>query len=140
MQFQVPQNLDIEDRIFGNFSLKQIVYLAGAVGLAYMLFRKLPPFISIPLGLGIIGFGWALAFYPEQKLGRKFEQIVESAVKFYMKDKLYTWKKTPKAKKKAGQNKAVAASSQISVANISDSKLKDLSWSVDATAEGDGNQ
>ena len=35
MQFQVPQFLDVEDKIVGPFTIKQFIYLAGGVGMGY---------------------------------------------------------------------------------------------------------
>jgi len=42
MRFKVPQFIDIEDKIFGPFSFKQFVYLAGGAGLCYIFFKTLP--------------------------------------------------------------------------------------------------
>ena len=39
MQFKVPQFLDIEDKIFGPFTFKEFVYLAGGAGLCFILYR-----------------------------------------------------------------------------------------------------
>ena len=41
MQFKVPQFLDIEDKIFGPFTFKEFVYLAGGAGLCFVLYRLL---------------------------------------------------------------------------------------------------
>ena len=41
MRFEVPQFIEIEDKIFGPFTWKQFVYLAGGVGLAAVIFFSL---------------------------------------------------------------------------------------------------
>ena len=73
----------------------------------------------------------AFAFY---KINNKsFVSIVESAFKFYTGSKLYIWKKEEKPKP---QTTAAAVSeaknyASIMVPKISNSKLKDLTWSLD---------
>ena len=38
MQFQVPQFIDVENKIIGPLSLRQFLYLAGAGLISFMLF------------------------------------------------------------------------------------------------------
>lgn len=97
MQFHIPQYIDIEDKLFGPLTLKQGIYVAGGLGAAYLVFRLIPYVaISGPIILAIGLLTWALGFYPKEKLGRPFIEILEAALSYAMKDKLYTWKKTPK--------------------------------------------
>ncbi|MBP9757972.1 MAG: PrgI family protein, partial [Candidatus Pacebacteria bacterium] len=77
MQFQVPQFIEVEDKIFGPFTFKQFVYIAGGLGLAYLLWRLLPTFVAAPLVIGVMGFAVALAFM--QYNGRPFMVALESA-------------------------------------------------------------
>jgi hypothetical protein len=62
MQFQVPQFIEVEDRIFGPLTFKQFVYLAGGLGAGYLLYRVLPFIVAAPLIMAIVGFAAALAF------------------------------------------------------------------------------
>ena len=41
MRFQVPQFIEIEDKIFGPLTIKQFIYIAGGAGLCFILFRFL---------------------------------------------------------------------------------------------------
>ncbi len=101
MQFHFPQYIDIEDKLFGQFSLKQAIYMAGGAGGAYFVYRLFPSyvFISAPLIVGILALTWALAFYPKEKLGKPFIEILEAGLQYAIKDKLYTWKKLDKGPK-----------------------------------------
>ena len=45
MQFQVPQFIEIEDKIFGPLTFKQFIYLAGGGGLCFLLYTILPFFL-----------------------------------------------------------------------------------------------
>ena len=75
-----------------------------------------------------MAFSLALAFY---KINNKpFIGVVESAFKYFTSAKLYIWKKVDK---KASENPAQEARkyASVMVPKISDSKLKDLTWSLD---------
>src|SRR3989338_10168581 len=94
MQFQVPQFLDVEDKIIGPFTIKQFLYLAGGLGMGYLAFRFIP-WIGIILGLAFAAFGATLAFY---KFNNKpFIFILESAFSYIKSTRFYVWKKKEKA-------------------------------------------
>ncbi len=130
MQFQVPQFIEIEDRIFGPLTLKQFLYLGGGAGASVALWFYLPSkFLSVIVILPIIAFSLALAFYKMN--GKPFIDMVQSAFYYFFGGKLYIWKKTEKKPQKNPANGAEAAKSMLIVPKISDSKLKDLTWSLD---------
>jgi hypothetical protein len=93
MRFEVPQFIDVEDKIFGPLTFKQFIYLGGGAGLAYVSYKILPfPFWPI-LTLGFVGLGLLLAFYKLNN--RTFIQIAQSWLAFMIKSKLYIWKRSP---------------------------------------------
>lgn len=97
MQFHFPQYIDIEDKLFGPLSLKQAIYTAGGIGAAYVVYVYIPYiFLSVPIIVGIGVLTWALAFYPKEKLGRPFIEVLEAGFYYLLREKLYTWKKTTK--------------------------------------------
>ena len=129
MRYQVPQFIDVEDKIFGSITLKQFVYLAGGGGLCFVIFRYLPSIIysAIPIFI-VASFSIALAFY---KINNKpFIFIVEAAFKYYTSAKLFIWKKVPNEKADNAIQEAKEYAG-IMVPKISDSKLKDMTWSLD---------
>jgi hypothetical protein len=138
MRYQVPQFIEIEDKIFGPLTIKQFVYLAGGAAVSYLVYALLnayiPIFLIIILILPIAGFAVALAFYKIN--GKPFINVVESAVKYYIGSKLYIWKK--EAKKVATKEEATAQKSVI-VPRLADSKLKDLAWNLDISKGKDKN-
>ncbi len=130
MQFQVPQFIEVEDRIFGPLTLKQFLYLGGGVGASVALWFYLPSkFLSIILILPIVGFSLALAFYKMN--GKPFIDMVQSAFYYFFGGKLYVWKKEDKKPQKNLSNETQQAKSMLVVPKISESKLKDLTWSLD---------
>ena len=128
MRFQVPQFIEVEDKIFGPLTFKQFIYVAGGVGMAVILFIFLPKFLAIIISLPIVLFAAALAFY---KMNDKpFINVVEAFVKYTLTNKLYIWKKeekVPTAKEGTGGKPLT----QVYVPKLSESKLKELTWSLD---------
>lgn len=133
MRFEVPQFIEIEDKIFGPFTLKQFIYLAGAGGLAFMIFRIFPSIIAFVLIAPVLLFGFALAFYKYNS--RPFISVLESGFNYYIKGKLFIWNKTQKTANNQVEEMVdqQAQVPQMYVPKMSDSKLKDLSWSLDIT-------
>lgn len=131
MQFHIPQYIDIEDKLFGPLTLKQAVYVAGGLGGAYLVYRIIPyTVIKGPIILGIAGLTWALAFYPKEKLGKPFIEILEAAFNFMIRDKLYTWKKTTK-EATAGKEEDFISSQSFSTPTIPTGKLSSTSFNLD---------
>lgn len=130
MKYQVPQFIETEDKLFGPLTAKQFLYVAGGVAGGFMIWSLIPiKFIGILIAAPVFGFFMALAFYRYND--RPFVTTVESAVKYYLGDKLYIWQKRDK---KIEPNKTEVdeePSSLLDVPKLSDSKLKDISWSLD---------
>lgn len=91
MRFEVPQFIEIEDKIFGPFTWRQFVYLLGGVGFALVLFIAAPLFIFILLGIPTAGVAVLLAFYPVNN--RPFSIFLESVFTFYQSGNTYFWRK-----------------------------------------------
>lgn len=89
MRYELPQFINIEDKIFGPFSFTQFVYLAGGAGLSYVLWELLPSILAIILILPIIGLSLALAFYKVNN--RPFIYIMQAAISHAFKSKFYLW-------------------------------------------------
>ena len=130
MQFKVPQFLDIEDKIFGPFTFREFIYLAGGAGLCFIIYKFLGIIWGgVPIIL-VGGFSLALAFYrPNNK---PFINMVEASLKYVVQDKLYIWQRRKVLKEDKQESKKAG---EIVLANrgprLSGSKLKDLAWSLD---------
>jgi hypothetical protein len=130
MQFKVPQFLDIEDKIFGPFTFRQFVYLAGGGGLCFVFFRILGFWWgAIPILL-VAGLVLALAFYrPNSK---PFISMLESAFKYFFQNKLYIWEKRKVYKERKRESDSMpVASIPFEGARLTGEKLRDLAWSLD---------
>src|SRR3989344_4636287 len=90
-QYQVPQFIDIEDKVFGPLTIKQFLYIAiGAVPvvLIYMFFKGWVLFV---IGIPIAIFVAALTFYKPN--GIPMPKVVRNFISYALSNKLYLWKK-----------------------------------------------
>jgi hypothetical protein len=143
MQYQVPQFIEIEDKIFGPLTLKQFIYLAGAGGLCLLFFTILPIYVAVLFMIPAAALGLALAFYKVND--RPFIVVMEHALGYFFGTKLYLWKQreakqAPQNPMTAGDALAKQGMTTLAVPKLSESRLKDLSWSLnikDRAATGD---
>ncbi len=128
MQFRVPQFIEVEDKIFGPLSFKQFIYLAGGVGIMYVLYRVLPIWISIFLIIPVGILAGLLTFYKVN--GKPFVFYLQAGLNYIFSSKLFIWKQRlvkPEDKKK----EEVAPVLTSVVPMTTTRKLKDLAWSLD---------
>lgn len=130
MRFQVPQFIEIEDKIFGPLTFKQFIYVAGGIGVAVVLFTFLPKFFAILFSLPVVALAAALAFYKVNE--KPFINVVEAFFHYTLTNKLYIWKKEEKVmnNEQLTMNKE-GPIEQVYVPKLSESKLKELTWSLD---------
>ncbi|MDO8517812.1 MAG: PrgI family protein [bacterium] len=130
MRYQVPQFIEVEDKIFGPLTLKQFVYLAGGGGLCLTFFTLLPLYLTIPLSIPVVAFALALAFYRYN--GRPLLVAIEHAFWYLVGYKLYLWKprRPDEASGVGAPTKASGQPATLVVPKLSESRLKDLAWSL----------
>jgi hypothetical protein len=135
MQFKVPQFLEIEDKIFGPFTFRQFIYLAGGAGLCFVLYRLFGLVLGAVPILIIAGFAGALTFYrPNNK---PFVYALEAGFKYFTQSKLYIWKTSDNIRDRGPDSpnprEGYSPLYKTGAENIklSESKLKDLAWSLD---------
>jgi len=129
MRFQVPQFIDIEDKIFGPFTFLEFAFLVGGAGMCFVFYKLLPIWIGIFFILPIAGLTVCLVFV---KINSKpFIYYLEAAFNYFISSKLYVWKQRL-VKKGDKQEEEVSDTTKVSnVPMLSENKLKDLSWSLD---------
>jgi len=91
MRFEVPQFIEIEDKIFGPLTWRQFVYLGGGIGAAVVMFLVLPTILAIILGIPLALLAGALAFYPINN--RPFSYFLEAVYNYFVNEKLYLWRR-----------------------------------------------
>ncbi len=129
MEYQVPQFIEVEDKIFGPFTLKQFIYLAGGAGLCAICILYLPLVLGIALCIPIAAFAGALAFY---KINNKpFVDVLEAGFNYYLKSRLYLWKKEDTEVPAAPTAAPVPVAVPRQKLGLTRGKLKELAWSLD---------
>lgn len=129
MRYQVPQFIEVEDKIFGPFTLKQFIYLAGGAGVGLALFTLLPLYIAIFFAIPVGALAGALAFYKVN--GQPFIVAMENGVRYFFGTKLYLWKTDkPLPQKPTAEAAPLAPRAPNLVPKLSESKLKDIAWSL----------
>ena len=128
MQFKVPQFIDVEDKLFGPFTFRQFVYMAGGAGMIFVIYKLLPFWIAIFLIIPVGLLAGLLTFY---KINNKpFIYYLQAAINYAISNKLYIWKqRLAKPKDVNKEEESIAQTSVLPV--LSSSKLRDISWSLD---------
>lgn len=94
MRFEVPQFIEVEDKIFGPFTWRQFIYLAGGIGAGVILYVLLPFLLFLVIAGPIMALAAGLAFFPVNN--RPLSIFVESAFKYISSSRLYLWRKNEK--------------------------------------------
>lgn len=129
MRFQVPQFLEVEDRIFGQLTAKQFIYLAGGAGLSFVLYRFLPWYVAVLIIVPVAALSLALAFYKVN--GKPFVFVLEAALRYFSSAKLYLWRKRDRSAPAREPAERAAEAPSAAIPRLSESRLKDLTWSLD---------
>lgn len=91
MQFEVPQFIEVEDKIFGPLTWRQFLYLGGGVGMAVVMFLTLPLIIFLIIGIPLGSLAGALAFYPVNN--RPFSYFLEAILNYFSGQRFYLWRR-----------------------------------------------
>jgi hypothetical protein len=131
MRYQVPQFIEIEDKIVGPLTITQFVFLAGGFGFLVALWLILPLWLAILLGGPVAVFGLALAFYKVND--RPFIMVLQHGLQYALNHKLYIWDKD--RTQSSSQKKPALLEEENDPAQFvpaaTASKIKDLAWSLD---------
>ncbi len=95
-QFQVPQFIEVENKIVGPLSLRQFFYLAGAGAFSFIFYFLLQTWLwfLVTAVLGAVAISLAFIKYNGQPLPR----IIWSAFGFLWKPRLYLWQRIPESR------------------------------------------
>jgi hypothetical protein len=135
MEYQVPQFIEVEDKLIGPLTFKQFVYLAGGAGMCILAFFLLPTIFAVLVSLLAVGLAGALSFYKVN--GKSFVQMLEAGFNYYTGAKFFLWKHKELDVKEASAT-AAAAAAAVEAARpvrgaprLTSGKLSELAWSLD---------
>ncbi len=133
MEYQVPQFIEVEDKVVGPLTLRQFIYLAGSGGICVILIAYLPLVFAILLCIPVVALGAALSFYKVN--GKSFIEMLEAGFNYYTGAKMFLWKReAPKAEKPGAAAAAAAAEAALHpkhAPRLTSGKLTELAWSLD---------
>lgn len=94
-QYKVPQDVEAEDHILGQLTVKQFIYsVIGVVwaGLSFVIFKSVPP-VMIVVGAPPTIIFLLLGLY--KKDGQDFEHLLVAASSFFAQSRRRIWRKEP---------------------------------------------
>ena len=133
MRFSVPQFIDVEDKIVGQLTLKQIIFLGGGIGITFIMWRMFGFFLAVLIGGPFLFLAFALAFVKVNN--RPFITVVYAAFFYVLRGKLYLWKKTPTKEVREQPMEKIERRSEPTTPTLTKSKLKELAWSLDTNTD-----
>jgi len=131
MRYQVPQFLDIEDKIVGPLTFKQIIYVAGGIGIVIISFILIKPWwIAILIAGPGVALFVALAFVRVNN--KPFVFYLQSMVTYLARKKIYTWKKDREhTVERVDPTPVEKTINELDIKRMSPSHLQELSWKLD---------
>lgn len=134
MEYQVPQFIEIEDKIIGPLTIKQFIYLAGTIGLCVTFFMSFSTIIAVLLSAPVAALGGALAFYKIN--GKPFIEVLEAGFNYYTGSKFFLWKHSDSAATSQATAASLAAAeaeaaSKVPVPKLTRGRLSALALSLD---------
>jgi hypothetical protein len=135
MEYQVPQFIEVEDKIVGPLTLKQFIYIAGGGGLCVIFFVYLPILFALLLSAPVVALAAALAFYRVN--GKSFIEMLEAGFNYYVGAKFFLWKHKDPTMKELGVSAAARAAAEtaakpvLGTPKLTRGKLSELAWSLD---------
>lgn len=91
MQFRVPQNIDLEDKIVGPLTLVQFSELVVSGMVFYLALRSGSTLFFVAVGIPVLLLGLALAFVKIQD--QPFSTFLLALGQFMLRPKLRVWRK-----------------------------------------------
>lgn len=91
-RYKVPQNIDLQDKIFGPLTLFQFLYVLAGGMIFYVFFKSQQTILMIFVGIPALLIGIALAFIKVND--QPFTKFIVSYVSFMLGVKKKIWRKT----------------------------------------------
>ena len=129
MRYQVPQFIEFESKIIGPFTFKQFIYMLGGVGGTYIIYKLLGLFLGIIPMIALWSLAGALAFVKVNN--KSFVDIMAAGFSYMTRSKLYIWKKVDRPVTAEEKTESTAVADSFLAPSLSQSRLKDLAWSLD---------
>ena len=128
-QYQVPQFIDIEDKIIGPLTIREFIYLVAGGAIDVLCYYTLNFIFFLFIALPVSLLALALAFYKVDQV--PFRKVMAHAIEYFTTPHLYIWKQQRPGKKTAALIPEKGTSVLLGTPKLTESKLQDLAWSLD---------
>lgn len=132
MQFKVPQNIDLEDKIVGPLTLIQFVYCLVGGLICYIIYQLIPSYIGVVLliDIPIALVALALAFLKIQD--QPLSHFIAAGIQYFNKPKVRYWMRLGQTRP-AISEAPVAVKKEITIEKrkIEKSDLEKLAYVLD---------
>ena len=127
--FQVPQFIDIEDKIIGPISLRQFLILVGTAAIVFLLFKVLQIWLWIIVGGSIGALGMALAFLKIN--GQNFSRVALNFLRYMINPRLYVWQRSGEKRALVKEQPKIVKKEEIVKKRLNASELEEMAKKLD---------
>lgn len=138
MDYQVPQFIEIENKVVGPLTIRQFIYVAGGAGICLASFFYLPVLLAVIVSAPVAALAGALAFYKVN--GKPFINVLESGFNFYTGRKLFLWRREEPKPQTAAAQPRKPVTPEHSAPRLTRGKLSELAWSLDIKGTDPANR
>ena len=130
MQYQTPQFIEVEDKIFGPLTAKQFFYIAGGAVFIFIIYVFFQLWVVILLGIPAGAFALALTFLKIN--GIPFSKVLSNFIGHTSQQKLYIWKPNQSdSRVEVSKQNTTTQQEKPLTPKLTERKLQDLAWSLD---------
>lgn len=127
--FQVPQFIDIEDKIIGPLSLRQFIILVCTAAVVFLSFKLLQFWLWILVGGAFGALGLALAFLKIN--GQNFSRVSINFLKYMINPRLYVWQRSGEKKVLVKPQPKIIKKEESSKKRLSGEELEEMAKKLD---------
>lgn len=127
--FQVPQFIDIEDKIIGPISLRQFIILVVTAAAVFLLFKVLQIWLWIIVGGSVGALGMALAFLKIN--GQNFSRVALNFLRYMINPRLYVWQRSGQKRTLVKEQPKIVKKEETIKKRLSASELEEMAKKLD---------
>ena len=128
MLISVPQNIDVEDKIVGPLTAKQLGWVAALGVILLIMWNMTPKPVFFIVGFPLSVLFIALAFY--RPYGQPLISFIIFGIMYFFRPKVYFWKRTPQ--KDVSEQKKQVAENHLVKKQITPESLRELAVLLDS--------
>lgn len=128
MLFNVPQYIDVEDKVAGPLTAKQLLWMIGMGAILMFVWSLFDRATFFVLAVPVICTFVALAFY--RPYGQPLIVFIGSAILFIVRPKVYVWNRPGQGSSRR-EEKEASAPVEVAAKNVTSEEIGRLARIVD---------